>query len=55
MPAPMPAATTAISRLRDGEPNAQGEVGLASVLWLPLATTVSQYPRPADVEFSGDQ
>ena len=41
--------------LRDGEPNAQGGVGLASVLWLPLAPTVSQYPRPLDVELKGDQ
>lgn len=41
--------------LRDGEPNAQGGMGLASVLWLPPAATVSQYPRPADVEFTGDQ
>lgn len=41
--------------LRDGEPNVQGGVGLASVLWLPLASTVSQYPRPLDVELKGDQ
>ena len=41
--------------LRDGEPNAQGGVGLASVLWLPLASTVSQYPRPVDVDLKGDQ
>ena len=41
--------------LRDGEPNEQGGVGLASVVWLPLAPTVSQYPRPADVEFTGEQ
>ncbi|MNS72128.1 Swarming motility regulation sensor protein RssA [compost metagenome] len=41
--------------LRDGEPNAQGGVGLASVLWLPLAPTVSQYPRPADVDLNGEQ
>ena len=32
--------------LRDGEPNGQGGVGLASVLWLPLAPTVSPYPAP---------
>ena len=30
--------------LRDGEPNGQGGVGLASVLWLPLAPTVSPPP-----------
>ncbi|MCY1529689.1 hypothetical protein D9M68_648490 [compost metagenome] len=41
--------------LRDGERNAQGGVGLASVLWLPVASTVSQYPRPLDVELKGDQ
>ncbi len=41
--------------LRDGEPNDQGGVGLASVLWLPLAPTVSQYPRPAEVQLKGDQ
>ena len=28
------------------EANGQGGVGLASVLWLPLAPTVSPYPAP---------
>lgn len=41
--------------LRDGEPNGQGGVGLASVLWLPLAPTVSPYPRTVEIELKGDQ
>lgn len=41
--------------LRDGEPNGHGGVGLAAVLWLPLALTVSQYPRPVEVELKGEQ
>ena len=36
--------------LRDGEPNAQGGVGLAAVLWLPLADPAAAGDaRPADV------
>ncbi len=34
--------------LRDGEPNARGGVGLAAVLWLPAAPTVSPFPRAAE-------
>lgn len=41
--------------LRDGEPNAQGSVGLAAVLWLPLATTQPQdAPRSADAAFTAE-
>jgi len=41
--------------LRDGEANDHGGVGLASVLWLPRAHTVSQYPQPTEVQLKGDQ
>lgn len=35
--------------LRDGEPNTQGGVGLAAVLWLPLATTTDTASGTAKV------